>query len=111
MDQKKNLDCNQIKIFINLEIIGEEKLYIFFKSENLLKKILQFGEVTWHTQYIVWYITFIIQYIVCIYIYIFFESNIVIFLKYANMWSNLSDQQLYKKFFLKKNKGDKHGAF
>ena len=38
MDQKKNLDCNQIKIFINLEIIGEEKLYIFFKSENLLKK-------------------------------------------------------------------------
>ena len=26
----KNLDCNQIKIFINLEIIGEEKLYIFF---------------------------------------------------------------------------------
>ena len=30
MDQIKNLDCNQIKIFINLEIIGEEKLYIFF---------------------------------------------------------------------------------
>ena len=26
----KNLDCNQIKIFINLEIIGEEKLYIYF---------------------------------------------------------------------------------
>ena len=33
----KNLDCNQIKIFINLEIIGEEdknqkkkKLYLFF---------------------------------------------------------------------------------
>ena len=25
MDQMKNLDCNQIKIFINLEIIGEEK--------------------------------------------------------------------------------------
>ena len=32
----KNLDCNQIKIFINLEIIGEEdknkkkkKLYLF----------------------------------------------------------------------------------
>ena len=25
----KNLDCNQIKIFINLEIIGEEKLYIY----------------------------------------------------------------------------------
>ena len=31
MDYMKNLDCNnQIKIFINLEIIGEEKLYIFF---------------------------------------------------------------------------------
>ena len=44
----KNLDCNQIKIFINLEIVGEEKLYIyiyfFFKSKNL-KKILQFAEV------------------------------------------------------------------
>ena len=26
----KILDCNQITIFINLEIIGEEKLYIFF---------------------------------------------------------------------------------
>ena len=31
----KSLDCNQIKIFINLEIIGEEdkykkKLYLFF---------------------------------------------------------------------------------
>ena len=38
----KNFDCNQIKIFINLEIIGEEKLYIYiyFKSKNL-KKILQ----------------------------------------------------------------------
>ena len=43
----KNLDCNQIKIFNNLEIIGEEdknkkKLYIyFFKSKkkncNLVK--------------------------------------------------------------------------
>ena len=113
MDQKKNLDCNQIKIFINLEIIGEEKLYIFFKSENLLKKILQFGEVTWHTQYIIQYISFIIQYIVCvyIYIYIYIESNIVIFLKYANMWNNLSDQQLHKKIFFFKKKGDKHGAF
>ena len=30
MDKIKNLDCNQIKIFINLEIVGEEKLYIFF---------------------------------------------------------------------------------
>ena len=28
MDKMKNLDCNQIKIFINLEIIEEEKLYI-----------------------------------------------------------------------------------
>ena len=35
----KNLDCNQIKIFINLEIIGEEKFYIFFKSKNLKKKL------------------------------------------------------------------------
>ena len=46
VDQMKNLDCNQIKIFINLEIIGEEKLYIFFKSKNL-KKFLQYGEATW----------------------------------------------------------------
>ena len=35
----KKLDCNQIKIFINLEIIGEEKLYIFLKFKNF-KKIL-----------------------------------------------------------------------
>ena len=35
----KNLDCNQIKIFINLEIIGEEKFYIFFKSKNLKKNL------------------------------------------------------------------------
>ena len=41
----KNLDCIQIEIFINLEIIGEEdkkKNYIYFKksnkiSENLVK--------------------------------------------------------------------------
>ena len=38
----KNLDCNQIKIFNNLEIIGEEdknkkKLYIYFFL-NLKKK-------------------------------------------------------------------------
>ena len=39
MDKMKNLDCNQIKIFINLGIIGEEKLYIYFKSKNLKKKI------------------------------------------------------------------------
>ena len=37
MNYMKNLDCNQIKIFINLEIIGEEKLYIIFKSKNLNK--------------------------------------------------------------------------
>ena len=36
----KNFDCNQIKIFINLEIIGEEKLYIYFKYK-IFKKILQ----------------------------------------------------------------------
>ena len=40
----KNLDCNQIKIFINLEIIGEEKLYIFFLKKkkkfcNLVKPL------------------------------------------------------------------------
>ena len=46
VDQMKNLDCNQINIFINLKIIEEEKLYIFLKSKNL-KKNLQFGEVTW----------------------------------------------------------------
>ena len=45
MDYMKNLDCHQIKIFINLEIVGKEKLYIFLKSKNL-KKILQFGEAT-----------------------------------------------------------------
>ena len=46
MDYMKNMDCNQIKIFINLEIIGEEKFCIFFKSKNL-KFFLQFDEVTW----------------------------------------------------------------
>ena len=52
MVKMKNLDCNQIKIFINL-VIGEEKLYIyiyiyicFLKSKNF-KKFLQCGEVTW----------------------------------------------------------------
>ena len=39
----KNLDCNQIKIFNNLEIIGEEdknknKLYIYFLKSK--KKIV-----------------------------------------------------------------------
>ena len=35
----KNLDCNQIMIFINLDIIGEEKLYLFLKRifYNLMK--------------------------------------------------------------------------
>ena len=45
----KNLDCNQIKIFINLEIIEEEdknNIYISFFFLNL-KKFLQFGEATW----------------------------------------------------------------
>ena len=41
------LDCNQIKIFINLKIIGEEdkykKNYIYF-FKIIKKKILQFGE-------------------------------------------------------------------
>ena len=46
----KSLDYNQIKIFINLEIIGEEeirtkKLYFFFFKS---KKILQFSVATWH---------------------------------------------------------------
>ena len=36
----ENLDCNQIKIFINLKIIGEEKLYIYIYLKS--KKILQF---------------------------------------------------------------------
>ena len=34
----KNLDCNQIKNFINLEIIGEEKLYIYIYIYILKKK-------------------------------------------------------------------------
>ena len=46
----KNLDCNQIKIFNNLEIIGEEdknkKIYIYFLKN--LKKFLLFDEATWH---------------------------------------------------------------
>ena len=38
----KNFDCNQIKIFINLEIIGEDKdkkiyIYFFFYKKNLKK--------------------------------------------------------------------------
>ena len=38
MDWMKNLDCNQIKIFINLEIIGEEKLYIYIYIHLFFKK-------------------------------------------------------------------------
>ena len=45
----KNFDCNQIKFFINLKIIGEDKdkiyicisLYFFFFN---LKKFMQFSE-------------------------------------------------------------------
>ena len=44
----KNLNCNQIKIFINLEIIREEdkeNIYIYIYILNL-QKFLQFGKVT-----------------------------------------------------------------
>ena len=45
----KSLDCNQINIFINLEIIGGEdkykkKNYIYFLK--VLKKFLQFSIAT-----------------------------------------------------------------
>ena len=33
----KNLDCNQRKIFINLKIIREEKLYTYFLNLKILK--------------------------------------------------------------------------
>ena len=48
----KNLDCNQINILINLEIIGEEKLYIYIYIYilKIYKKILQFGEATWRNR-------------------------------------------------------------
>ena len=43
----KNLDCNQIKIFINLEIIGEEKLYIFFENlKNFYNLVKSLGTTT-----------------------------------------------------------------
>ena len=46
----KNLDCNQIMIVINLEIIGEEdknkKIIPIFFIKNL-RKFLQFCEATW----------------------------------------------------------------
>ena len=45
MDQMKNLDCNRIKIFINLEIIGEEILYIYIflksKKKSAIKDALE----------------------------------------------------------------------
>ena len=45
----KSLDCNQIKIFINLEIIREEDKYkkIIFIFLKFKKKNLQFSAVTW----------------------------------------------------------------
>ena len=41
MDKMKNLDCNQIKILINLEIIGKKKfiyIYIFLNLKIKKKK-------------------------------------------------------------------------
>ena len=37
MDKMKNLDCNQVNIFINLEIIREKKLYIYILNLKFLK--------------------------------------------------------------------------
>ena len=44
----KSLDCNQIRIFINLEIIGEEDKYkkIYINFFKILKKFLQFIAAT-----------------------------------------------------------------
>ena len=42
----KNLDCNQIKIFINLEIIEEEKLYIYIFKKS--KKIYAIKDALEH---------------------------------------------------------------
>ena len=39
----KNLNCNYIKIFINLKIIGE-KNYIFLKKSNFF---FQYGAAIW----------------------------------------------------------------
>ena len=41
------MDCNLIRIFINLEIIGEEdknNIYIYISFFFNLKKFMQFGE-------------------------------------------------------------------
>ena len=43
----KSLDYNQIKIFINLKIIGEEDKYKRFFFFLILKKFLQFSADTW----------------------------------------------------------------
>ena len=42
----KNLDCNQIKILINLKIIGEEKLYIYIFKKS--KKIYAIKDALEH---------------------------------------------------------------
>ena len=45
----KNLICNQINIFINIEIRGEEdknNIYIYISIFLNLKKFLHFGEIT-----------------------------------------------------------------
>ena len=49
----KNLNCIQIEIFINLEIIGEDDknkknyIYIYIYININLTKFLQFREVMW----------------------------------------------------------------
>ena len=56
----KGLDCNKVKIFINLEIIGEKdkykKLYLFFKNSK--KKFCNLVQPRLLCQ------TFIIQYMI-----------------------------------------------
>ena len=49
----KNLDCIQIEIFINLEIIEEEdknNIYIYIYIFKNPTKYFQFGEATWRNQ-------------------------------------------------------------
>ena len=46
MDLVKNLNCNQIIIFINLEIIEEEKLYIYIFKKS--KKIYAIKDALEH---------------------------------------------------------------